>query len=303
MSEELLQLLHEDSALTEPYEPLWAQLQDDSTELRPFETLLCRALAVPTPEEVHDPLTAQLIRAVERASHDAWAVNDSNKWKPVKAPKGLREPLDRVDVIDDGKRVVARVKTTMAASAEQVLETIRNGNQNPKGTRTTKIKQISSSQPEISLLHVELQLPSVSDRDFVICQCIRPRDGGYEVVCVSLPKHLAEAWCPVSSKHVRGAIKMQSTMILPVKGRLDECQLRWISCVDLAGAIPSLATLTAQKGADAVLTLQKAAVRAETLRDIRSRGAKFAAKFVASHAPHQLQQTDSIAVDEAAPPA
>ena len=66
MSEELLQLLHEESAPTEPYEPSWAQLQDDST----FETLLSEA-GQQTPPHMSRARTVQFGAAAETLTEDA----------------------------------------------------------------------------------------------------------------------------------------------------------------------------------------------------------------------------------------
>jgi len=187
------------------------------------------------------------------------ALESETSWGKVKPLKGLEDCT--IEVLG-GKRVVARVSCNIPACVEDIVRTIDGLEQSPRGTITTRLQQVSS---KISLLWTKLKLPIVSDRDFVFCQRVDYRPGTTQtsyVTCVSLPAEKALKVKPETKKVVRGTIVFQSTAMTPLPDDPSKTRVMWVSCVELAGMIPSVKNLTARRGAESLLTLQKAVLAA-----------------------------------------
>jgi len=202
-----------------------------------------------------DSRVMELRAVAQGAQQQAAKVDKSLKWKEVQAPEELHDCSVEVH---KGPQVIARVQCTIDANIDQVLQTISSGKQTAPSTTCCTLEHVA---PNIELLHIKLFLPLVKDRDFVCCQMIDSDNSGqaHEVVCVSLPAEQADLLVPPKpSKFVRGSIVLQSTLLTPHPSEPGKCRLKWISCVDLAGSIPTVKVLTAQKGAAAIVALQQA---------------------------------------------
>lgn len=198
--------------------------------------------------------TQSLVKLAEDALERVTAADNLVQgWDKLKPQKELQDC--QVDVHSD-PQVVTRVRCKIDASADDVLETIRAGEQSPEGTSQQVVQQITD---ELSVIWIELKLPIIKDRDFVICQLIKKCPECFQVVCVSVPPPTDCDYRPESKKYVRGAIIMQTTQITPID--TCTCQIKWLSCIDMGVWIPSVAKITARKGAEALVSLKNAAVK------------------------------------------
>lgn len=190
---------------------------------------------------------------VEEAQAEVRRLNNDGDWNDLKPVKGLE---DCTVEVHGGKRVVARVTCTMPASMDQILRTIDLLKQGTRDSTTERLTRIST---QISLLWTSLKLPIVSDRDFVLCQRVQHVAGGTSVVtCASIPDDKASLYRAETKGVVRGKIIFQTTALTPDADDPSKTRVKWLSCVDLAGMIPSVKNLTAKRGAESLVTLQRA---------------------------------------------
>jgi hypothetical protein len=138
-----------------------------------------------------------------------------------------------------GDRIIARVNCTMSATVADIVDTIESLEAAAPGTKTTRLKQIS---PGLSLLLINLTIPIVRNRDFVVCQNVTHRAAPTaHIVVTSLPGEQAQKVHAESDKIVRGRIIMQSTAVTPLPG--GRTHMKWISCVDLEGICVAMAVV------------------------------------------------------------
>ena len=150
----------------------------------------------------------------------------------MKPPKDLREC--EVSVMPKGKLTVVRIECMMPFSPEQVLEVQRIGLGAPQNITATALTHSSQELPEsMSLTRIEVKLPIVKDRDFVMCQHVTASPVS-AVVRTSVPKQLAAELCPESKKYVRGNIILQVTIVTE-SDQPGYCAVKSISCVDPSG--------------------------------------------------------------------
>ena len=199
--------------------------------------------------------TDQFVAIAKVALQKAVVADSSHKWESVSGKGG--PPGCVVDVTEIGKLVMVRVQCTLNASKQEVLAVLEQGRGAPKGTTTELLQQPTES--EAQLMWIEVKLPFIKDREFMVCQWVFPESAATStVVRASLPGALASELRPETRKRLRGRIETQVTFVTEVPGNPAQCTLKWMSCVDPGGSLPNLKKMVAKSGANAVAALHKA---------------------------------------------
>lgn len=159
---------------------------------------------------------------------------DSPGWEVLKkaAPKALQQCTVSVR---GGKKeaCTVRVECIMTASQQQVVGVLRKGEGAPKSTTVKLLEEVNDA---MCIQRVMVKVPLIKDRDFVACQWIDEADPTTTVVVkAAVPPSHAVAYCPESKKHVRGTIVLQCAYVTALGE--SQCAVKWISCVDAAGAV------------------------------------------------------------------
>jgi len=233
--------------------------QDTSPGSSPRKRKLVDRSVTPPTTKAQASETDQFVAIAKVALQKAVAADSSPDWESVKSAGKGGPPGCVVDVTELGKLVMVRVQCTLNASKKEVLAVLEQGRGAPKGTTTELLQQPSDS--EAKLMWIEVKLPFIKDREFMVCQWVPPESAAAAtstVVRASLPGAVASQLRPETRKRLRGRIETQVTFVTEVPGNPAQCTLKWMSCVDPGGSLPNLKKMVAKSGASAVAALHKA---------------------------------------------
>ena len=185
-------------------------------------------VARPVASECWDECAEALEVAMQRARE----VDAQGGWDQVDS--GLDALQDaRVELLDRGKRkpLVARVQCTIAASKHQILSVLAGGSgvAEPKGTTCRVLQEMNG----LKLLLMRTQAPFIKTREFVCCSCADASQATF-VLC-SVPSKHADCLVRPTAQFVRGTVLTQCALITSTLSNLDQCKLKWISCLKSTG--------------------------------------------------------------------
>ena len=174
---------------------------------------------------------AAIVKTAQNALNRTHAADAAPGWQRVKitAPKGLPECM--VSTLESGKQLAVRVECTMSGTKGQIVDLLRRGQGGPKNTTCRVLQQVSDCT---CLMWVEVKVPIVTNRDFVVCQWLdEQQDGVCAVVSASVPPKQATKLSAPDKKHVRGKVTFVTFLVSDAGD--GQCTVRWLSCVDPGG--------------------------------------------------------------------
>ena len=150
-------------------------------------------------------------------------------WEQVKPPKGAEG--FSVSVLQRTKTIMlVKVECQMNASVGSILSLLREGRGGPKNATAQMLEQLTDTA---GLMHIEVNVPIVKNRDFVCCQWLQASDGAAVVVRTAVPEPHATTFRAPNPKCVRGRIILQCTHVSALEG--GRSSVKWVSCVDPGG--------------------------------------------------------------------
>ena len=177
--------------------------------------------------------TVGVEEAIEHSARQALArsvqAEAEGGWEQVKPPKGAEG--FSVSVLQRTKSIMlVRVECVMNASTGTILSLLRQGRSGPKNATAQMLQQLTD---DAGLMHIEVNVPIVKNRDFVCCQWVQASDGAAVVVRAAVPEPHGTAYRALNPKCVRGRIILQCTHVSALEG--GRSSVKWISCVDPGG--------------------------------------------------------------------
>lgn len=211
-----------------------------------------------TPTAVEALTGLDLDAILSQAEYAAIQAN-GREWDPCKPNTKLGECT--VEVCDIEGIVHVRVQCTMNVSVGQIIEASRQRLGDPKGTTTELIRKIDKHR---EILRVQVEIPIVKDREFVVIRRICPEctdATAPSIVMVSLPKEHDEQLISTSKnkKLQRGSIVTQCMWLAEHHSNPNQTRVNWISAVKPGGLVPTAGKIAAKKSSEALVALEEAA--------------------------------------------
>ena len=151
---------------------------------------------------------AAILHSAQQALQRSLDVDGSDAWESIKSPKGAEGYT--VQVLERSKTLfVVKIEGVMDAPPAAVVALLERAEGGPQTSKATVVRVVS---PTCHLLHIEVKVPIIKNRDFVACQWVKREEGEPTTVVVrtSIPStHAAELCAPNEKKFVRGRIVLQ----------------------------------------------------------------------------------------------